>query len=382
MVQAEHETLESSLDRESITLLLCGDVMTGRGIDQALPHPGNPRICEPYVTSATEYLALAERKNGPLPRPLDFTYIWGDALEELAQVNPDLRIVNLETAVTRSEDCSDKGISYRMNPDNIPCIVAAGIDCCVLANNHVLDWGRGGLLETLEVLRKAGIANAGAGRNRKEAAAPALLSVPGKGRALVFSFGLPSSGIPIDWAAGEERPGVNLLRDLSGGELDDFAKEVKAVKKTGDIVIASIHWGANWGYEVPEAQRDFARNLIDVAGVNVIHGHSSHHVKGMEVYKGQLIIYGCGDFFDDYEGIAGYEKYRDDLVLMYVVTLDTRTGLLLSCEMKPFQIRRFRLNRASEEDANWLRDVLCREGSKLGTRVEIDRNGQLVLSWK
>ncbi|MBU1263749.1 MAG: CapA family protein, partial [Gammaproteobacteria bacterium] len=147
-----------------MTLFLCGDVMTGRGIDQVLPHPGDPVLHEGYATSALDYVALAERANGPIPRPAEFAYVWGDALAEWARVAPDLRIVNLETAVTRRDDWQrGKGIHYRMHPANVPCLTAAGIDCCVLANNHVLDWGYAGLAETLETLRRAGLQRAGAG---------------------------------------------------------------------------------------------------------------------------------------------------------------------------------------------------------------------------
>ena len=69
----------------SLRLFLCGDVMTGRGIDQALPHPVNPVLYEPYVHDAREYFDPAEKANGPIPRPLIFDYIWGDAVQELQQ---------------------------------------------------------------------------------------------------------------------------------------------------------------------------------------------------------------------------------------------------------------------------------------------------------
>ena len=205
----------------SITLFLAGDVMTGRGIDQILPHPSKPRIPERQVRSAIDYVKLAERATGPIERPVDFGYVWGDALIELDHVQPDGRIINLETSITVSEDSwPGKGIGYRMHPQNIGCLTAAKIDCCVLANNHVLDWGRQGLLETLDVLHRAGIRTAGAGRDEHEAAGPAVLEVLGKGRVLVFAFGAPTSGVPREWAAGEDRPGLSFLGDLgarSGG---------------------------------------------------------------------------------------------------------------------------------------------------------------------
>jgi poly-gamma-glutamate synthesis protein (capsule biosynthesis protein) len=103
------------------TLFLCGDVMTGRGIDQILPHPGDPAIHEHHVTSAIGYVKLAENKNGPIPRRAAPSYIWGDALAEMERVQPQARIINSETAITRSEDWLDKGINYRMHPDNVAC---------------------------------------------------------------------------------------------------------------------------------------------------------------------------------------------------------------------------------------------------------------------
>lgn len=369
-------------DRDTIALFLCGDVMTGRAIDQVLPHPGSPWICERFTASALTYLQLAEEAHGPITTPIGFSGVWGEALAELAARSPDLRIVNLETSITTSEACTDKGISYRMNPANVPCLAAAGIDCCTLANNHVLDWGRAGLRETLKTLDDAGIRRAGAGRNDGEAWAPAVLQVPGKGRILVFAAGCETSGIPRDWDAGPGRPGVNLLPDLSAASLADIAGQVRAQRRPGDRVILSIHWGGNWGYDIPRAHSDFARGLIDEAGVDLVHGHSSHHAKGIEVYRNKLILYGCGDFLNDYEGIRGYEQYRDDLVVMYFPRLAPTSGALLSCEMVPLQIRKFRLNRASSRDVRWLRDVLDRECGKLGAGIELLPDDSLALRWQ
>src|SRR5690606_34281662 len=118
------------------------------------------------------------------------------------------------------------------------------------------------------------------------------------------------------------RPGIHLLPDLSDRTAAGIGELVRESKRPGDIAVASIHWGGNWGYEIPEAQRRFAHNLVDRAGVDVVHGHSSHHPKGIEVHRDRPIIYGCGDFIHDYEGIRGYETFRNDLVLMYFPTLE------------------------------------------------------------
>jgi poly-gamma-glutamate synthesis protein (capsule biosynthesis protein) len=364
-----------------ITLFLCGDVMTGRGIDQVLPHPGNPILYEGYMKSARGYVELAEEANGPIPKPVSFSYIWGDALAELERRQPDCRIINLETAVTRSDDVQDKAVNYRMNPDNIPCITAAKIDCCGLANNHVLDWGYPGLTETLSTLKQAGLETAGAGRNIREAQDPAVLSVAGRGRVLVFSFGSETSGIPFNWAAGEDRPGVDFLTDFSHCTIRGICDHIAAAKRPYDVVVGSIHWGGNWGYHIAREEQEFAHQLIDEAGVDVVHGHSSHHVKGIEIYKGKLILYGCGDFLNDYEGISGHEAYRGDLAVMYFVRVDASKGTLASLEMTPLQIKRFRLNHASVDDALWLQKVLDREGKKFGNRVERAGDNTLMLRW-
>jgi poly-gamma-glutamate synthesis protein (capsule biosynthesis protein) len=365
-----------------ITLFICGDVMTGRGIDQILPHPSAPHIYEPYLRDARRYVELAERVNGPIPIPADFAYVWGDALVVLERMAPDLRLINLETSITTSNDYwQGKGINYRMHPANIPTLGTARIDVCALANNHVLDWGYAGLAETLRTLHEADISSAGAGRDLAEAAEPAVMEVSGKGRVLVFSFGAESSGIPACWAAGADRPGVNLLPDLSAETLRPLQGRIRAMKRSGDLVVASLHWGGNWGYEIPRQQQEFAHRLVDWADVDIVHGHSSHHVKGIEVYRGKPIIYGCGDFINDYEGIGGNEQYRGELSLMYFVRMEPVTGTLSALTMVPTRMKQFRIQRASQAETEWLRATLEWEGKKFGTRVELAADATLSLRW-
>ena len=256
--------LTRARQHDPVTLFLCGDVMTGRGIDQVLPHPSDPRICERYTKSAIEYVRLAERKNGSITKPVMHAYIWGAALGELERRAPDVRIINLETSITKQDEPAPKGINYRMNPENVPCIKAAGIDCCVLANNHMLDWGRAGCVETIESLHVAHIKTAGAGRDATQAASPAVLSTQ-HGRVLVFAFGSMTSGIPDHWAATATKPGINLLHDLSDETARRIEQQVRAARRYNDIVVASVHWGSNWGYKIPPEQRAFAHKLIDEA---------------------------------------------------------------------------------------------------------------------
>lgn len=365
---------------KTVTIFLGGDVMTGRGIDQILPHPSSPQLYEPFVKDAREYVALAERLYGPIKKPVAYDYIWGEALAVWRRMQPAVRIVNLETSLTTSDDfCRDKDIHYRMHPQNIACLTEAKIDCCVLANNHILDWGQAGLLETLTLLHTHGIKTAGAGENEIEAWSPAIIKFAG-GRVVIIALGHISSGIPYNWAADKDKPGVNFLGALSDEVVLKIKKIIDTLKTAGDIFIVSIHWGGNWGYEIEAEHQHFAHRLIDEAGVDIIHGHSSHHPKGLEVYRGKPILYGCGDFINDYEGISGFELFRGDLVLMYFIEVEIASGLMTSLTAVPLQIRNFRLNRASPADSLWLLEVLNQTGAKLGTRFKQVGEGWLALT--
>jgi poly-gamma-glutamate synthesis protein (capsule biosynthesis protein) len=355
--------------------------MTGRGVDQILPYPCDPRLYEQGVRSALDYVRLAENANGAIRKPVDFPYIWGAALQELERERPDARIVNLETSVTHSEAFVPKGINYRMSPENAGCLLAGGIDCCALANNHVLDWGQGGLLETLSVLKQLKIRTVGAGRNFDQAWEPAILNLPEKGRLLVLSCASVTSGVPFSWAATSESPGVALAPDFDEKSVALIVDRIERVRRQNDIVILSLHWGPNWGYDVPEIYRWFAHELIDKADISVLHGHSSHHPKGIEVYRNRLILYGCGDFLNDYEGICGYEEFRGDIAVMYFVEIEQRSGDLVRLEMTPLCIRRLQLTRPTHRDVEWLRKTLDRESEIFNARVEMKGDGKLELAW-
>ena len=369
-------------ERSPVSLFLTGDVMTGRGIDQILPHPSSPEIYESYIKSALGYVRIAERVSGKVPFPVAFDYIWGDALKVIESINPDLRLINLETAVTRSDQYwPGKGINYRMHPKNFPCIKAAGIDGCILANNHTLDWDYQGLEETLDTIRQSGIKTVGAGKDKRAAEAPVVFELAGERRVIVMAFGHPSSGIPLKWQATANSPGIALREKLSVSAVASIKDPLARIRRAGDLVVVSIHWGGNWGYQVSPVQREFAHALIDEAGVDIVHGHSSHHPKAIEVYKNRPIFYGCGDFINDYEGIRGYQKYRSDLVLMYFPEMDANSGHLLRLQLVPMQISRFRLQWPSKKDRQWLLQTMDRECRRFGHSIYESSSGSFILDW-
>lgn len=211
--------------------------------------------------------------------------------------------------------------------------------------------------------------------NVAEAAEPAAIEFRGGGRILVYAFGLGDSGIDSAWTATPTRAGVIRLDDLSSPGIAAITRQVRSVKRSDDLALASIHWGGNWGYEVSSAERTFAHGLIDSDQIDLVYGHSSHHPKPVELYRGKAILYGCGDFLNDYEGIGGYEAYRPELTLMYFPTLEAASGRVLRFELVPMRRRRFRLERASAEEVGWLKRTLGREGRALGSVIEQSADG-------
>jgi poly-gamma-glutamate synthesis protein (capsule biosynthesis protein) len=362
-------------------LFLCGDVMLARGIDQILAHPCAPALHESYVRDAREYIGLAQLVAGPIPRAVEGRYPWGDALALLDQAKPDARIVNLETSITHASDHDRrKEIHYRVSPENAQCLTDAQVGVCALANNHVLDWGMTGLEETLVSLDRLGIARCGAGYNLAEAAQPAIVDLGERGRLAVFSVGCADAGVPTGWAATADRPGVHVLSGLGEHAARHLRRVIDPWRAAGTLIVLSIHWGANWSLVVPPEHRELAHRMIDEAGVDVVHGHSSHHVKGIEVWHQRLVLYGCGDVLTDYEGIRGHEQFHGNLGLLYFATVDSG-GALRALEMIPTRMHRFQITRGTSSEAHTLAGLIARSGEGLGSTVRVDSDARLHLVW-
>ena len=374
----------------TVTLFLCGDVMTGRGIDQILPHPAEPHLYEPYMRSALGYVELAEQASGPIERPVDFAYIWGDALAELERVRPDARIVNLETAVTRSRGrLAGQGHQLSDAP-GATCAASPrrGIDCCVLANNHVLDWGERGPRGDARIrCSGAGIRPPARAATRPRRARPRSSSCPAGGRVLVFAFahGRAPACRPNGRRA-RDRAGVNFLRRPVGGSpCERIAAAGRARRKrAGRHRRRRRSTGAATG-----AMKSRPRNARSRTASSTGRRRTSCTAIRRIIREGDRglprtgsILYGCGDFLNDYEGIGGYESFRRDLcahVLPDVRCSDRKRSR--GSRSTATQIRHFRANRARGEDARWLAELLSREGRTFGTRVELQPHGTLALRW-
>ncbi len=338
----------------NIRIFLGGDVMTGRTIDQLFAVHNLDDFGKTKHIPSQKYHAWSASLYGAESVPVGHNYIWGTALDIFNIAKPDFRLINLEVAITQSDDWERKDFNFRMHPANTPCLSAASIDCCSLANNHILDFGRAGLEETIHSLQTAGIGYTGAGSNSDVAQKPYVHLLPDGGRILVFSWGFPDSGIFPHWQAEKTSPGVNYVANFSKKSAQYMVNQINIYRKPGDIIIASLHWGKNWISAIPAAHRRLAHYLIDNGSVSIIHGHSSHHPTGIEIYKNRPIFYGCGDLINDYEGNPKYRPLKHHLGLLYFIDINKKTGVLQDFKIVPVQRRRFRLEAALSSDFEWL----------------------------
>ncbi len=276
----------------------------------------------------------------------------------------DLTLVNLECAVTASErrwQGVPKVFYFGAPPEAIQTLRSAGVDLVSLANNHVLDYGEEGLNETLQLLRKGGIAFAGAGADLAEASAPVFIERGGVKMGMVAYCDHQE-----DFAAGESRPGINHL-DLEDEDrvVDRFRRDLDRMREAGvDWPILSLHWGPNM-VERPSASFVRLAHAAVEAGCGILFGHSAHVFHGIEIYKGRPIFYSAGDLVDDYYVDP---EFRNDHQLLF--ELEVTRSELRRIHLFPVFISECRTVPAAGESFEYIAQriaVLCGE---MGTRVQ------------
>ncbi len=222
-------------------------------------------------------VADLQKKNGPrMP---------AGRLEGLFH-SASFRILNLETAVAeRGEPISKKAFIFNAHPPAaIEALRALRLDLAVLGNNHSMDLGVPGMEDTIALLRSAGIATVGAGKNSQEAGAPYYFVVDGVKFALLSYSDIGTPDIFSTFA----RPGVASMRSNPAFAVKKYAREV-------DHVLVSLHWGIEYYTKPTAEQTQIARALID-AGASAVIGHHAHIPQGVEVYRGGGICYSLGNF--------------------------------------------------------------------------------------
>ncbi|WP_432976884.1 CapA family protein [Dactylosporangium sp. CA-233914] len=200
----------------------------------------------------------------------------------------DLTVINLETAITSRGTPEPKTYHFRTEPRAIDALKAAGIDAVTIANNHILDYGRVGLLDTLDALQAAGYPYFGAGRDTDDAYRPLYTTVKGVQIALLgFS---QVHELASTWAPAPDRPGVALAFDVNRA-----TAAVTAARAESDLVIVFNHWGEEGNGCANAEQKTFATQLAK-AGADLIIGAHAHTLQGSGWLGSTFVAYGMGNF--------------------------------------------------------------------------------------
>lgn len=299
-------------------------------------------------------------------RPPEFP--WGDTLPLLRQA--DVLVGNLEFVLADDgRPWPGKTFHFRADREAVSSLEAAGFAIVSVANNHVLDFGADAALDCLATLTERGIRFSGAGPDAAAARRPAIVRRDG----ITIAMLAVTDNEP-DWEAGVDSPGVRYLPvDPDDARARELLGDVARQREAADLVIVSAHWGGNWGVGVPRSHRRFARALVD-AGADVVFGHSPHIVRGVEVHRGRPILYGTGDFVDDY---AVDPVERNDRSFVFVLRTDGAAPVEL--RLHPTEIVGFQARRAGRY-ATEIAHEMARRCAALGTRTEWDDDdGCLVI---
>lgn len=377
-------------------IFLAGDFEPARGIDNVMPKPTLGTLREGACLHAAEYVMLAERRAGA---HIDRTHVTARSLiGDLPKIMRDRRpiahgVINVETAITRCDDFLPKAVNYRASEENVAMLLdelsMEGINVACIANNHVFDFGSRGFVDTLNASRRVTEESGGrflfvgGSRTHADASAPVLVGEYNT-RTAVFALAFQNSGTPLSWSADETSSGMGIaMGDFRDCVPTRTLLEITRAKASGAIVIVSIHFGSNWGWDIDPENITAAHALID-AGADIVHGHSSHHPRVSELYKNKLILYGCGEMFNDYEGIGDHpgfpaSQFLGDLRFTYFVDVDVRTGDFVRMFVHPMEQKLFRLCEGKPSHAKRFKDALASQYARRGLRVEIDANDDTAL---
>jgi poly-gamma-glutamate capsule biosynthesis protein CapA/YwtB (metallophosphatase superfamily) len=215
---------------------------------------------------------------------------WNYPFEKIADTlrATDLAIANLECPVSDVGNNLHHLYSFRADPRVIEGLKYAGFGVLGVANNHMYDWGRPALLDTVDRLRAAGLRPVGAGANSLEAHYPLIVDLNGVRLAFLAYVGIE----PKEAAAGPDQPGVAWL------DGERALGDIRFARPLADIVIVCLHWGVEYAARPQPKQVELARQMID-AGADLVVGGHPHVVQPCESYHGHWICYSLGNFIFD-----------------------------------------------------------------------------------
>lgn len=252
----ELELIELTKKNQPIVLLFVGDIMLDRGVGRQI------------------------KINNDAVYPFRFV------AEEISKA--DLAFGNLESPISSRGRNQGSIYSFRADPMVVEGLKFAGFDVLSLANNHIWDWGREALEDTVALLEEANISPVGAGRNALEANKPVIREIKNKKIAFLAYTDLYPKGL---WA-------TDYIPGISHSDLDEVVSRIKNLKPKVDLVVVSMHWGDEYKTQANEEQKFIGRRLID-AGADLVIGHHPHVVQEIEYYKDGIIVYSLGNFIFD-----------------------------------------------------------------------------------
>lgn len=214
----------------------------------------------------------------------------------------DATIANLEAPFTPDGEPFEKKFNFKAPPRFAAALPANGIGIVNLANNHILDYGRAGLVSTIKTLDEAGVRHCGAGMNKAAAHRPTIVDVNGLRIAFFgYSMTFPTEFFAKADTAGTAYPEPELISEM-----------IRAWKDSVDFVVASFHWGAEKRKTPKDYQIFFAHLAID-SGADLVLGHHPHVLQGLEIYRNRLIAYSLGNFV-----FASYSRYAVDSIILKI----------------------------------------------------------------
>lgn len=318
--------LHNKTNGESAVLIgFAGDVMIGRLVNETIQQRG-------------------------------YSYPWGNTISLLKK--PDITLINLETTLTTQTLAVPKVFNFKASPSSVKTLQEANIDIVNLANNHVLDFGQKGLLETIDVLDSANIKHIGAGKNIQETQQPVIL----KKNTISIGFIGYTDNEPT-WLATATNPGTNYIKV---GDSEKIKDSITKLRDTVDIIILSIHWGPNMREKPSQEFVHFAHEMIDM-GIDIIHGHSAHIFQGVEIYKNKLILYDTGDFVDDY---VVDPLLPNDQSFFFEVTVDKDGPAHV--QLTPVIIRDMQVNIAEGNTKTTIIKKMQQLSAQFGTHINDD----------
>lgn len=259
----------------------------------------------------------------------------------------DITFVNLEAPFYNKGEPVTAGMIFKAEPETIEGLIFAGIDVVSLANNHIKNKGEAGLLYTLNSLTNAGIKYVGAGKNDEEAHQAALF----ESKEVKFSFLAYTASDGVKEVADQDvnNPDVAFL------DPKQAKKDIEKAKENSDVVIVSMHAGAEYTFDPNQKQIEFARNAID-SGASLVIGHHPHVVQKVEQYKGGFIIYSLGN-----------------LVFDQMWSEETKEGVIAKCRFEGKNLKSIEFIPIKIEDYNQPRIANDFEEEKILKRMGLEK---------